>query len=518
MRHSGRWLSLLLAVALLSGCALQPVVPSTEPAPVSLTVALDGTSLTFDSTAASTPMAALAVTQVSRGLFAMEGSKVTYALCEEYTVTDDGLWYRFTIRPDAKWSDGTSLTARDFVRGITQAVQPGSQAGHLEFALENLAGAREIHEGKSAELGVRAVNDRTLEIQLRQACANFPQLLTFPLFHPVATQEKYSGAFYPSADQEESSWEERRILVANPYFYDAPKVALDQLVLRLTDSPGERLSGFGSGSFQLALQLNEEIVRQVAYDEKLQYIQALDSLCLVLEDGSVFSSWEIRQALLLALDRETLCASLVTGERPLSALVPTGIGNPATGIDFREEGGRLCKEDVVLAQKLLADEGYAQGKNFPIVTYYHGDSRRSTEIASQIQLLWQQNLGIQVALVPLSQRESRPTPTGPIITEWQFAYDYGDPLRYLSLFAGDSVQPTGFISQDYNELLTEGAAEPDLGRQLERYHQAEKLLCESGWIQPICRWGVPVLVQNSVTGFTGQPDGVLDFTYARIIK
>ena len=204
--------------------------------------------------------------------------------------------------------------------------------------------------------------------------------------------------------------------------------------------------------------------------------------------------------------------------------MPPGITNPATGEDFRAEGGDLVGEDVAEAQQLLADAGYPNGEGFPELTFLSSNSTRNSDIALAIQSMLKENRGITVNLQLLeAQAFSAERRAGNFdICALGTSADYNDPTTWLSLYDSTTEyiqMVAAYSTPEFDELLHAADLELDQAKRFEMLHEAERILVseDNQWI-PVMTYNIPIMVKEYVKGIETTTAGDIYFTGVTIEK
>lgn len=537
MKKLSRILASVLAVSMLFGCGGQPSSSSQsstggEPAPKVVRIALGEEGHGFDPAVANDLSSNSILTHTSRGMFALNGNKLEKALCADYTVNEDATKYTFTIREDAKWSDGTPITAEDFLNGLKRVLMPEIQAEYANFVYDNIKGAKDVYEGKAAfeTIGAKALDARTLELTLNNPCSYLPQMMVFSVFHPVSVNASTTAdskwAMDPATALSSGAFQlesyktgDTVVLVKNPNFYEADKVKIERLEFKFMGDMQAQVAAFKTGEIDVATNVPTDIYAQYKDSPELCNVETIANYYVALRDGTdAVKDVRVRKALALAVNRQELCEILGGGEKPLFGLVPPGIQNSTTGKDFRAEGGDLFQEDLAEAKRLLAEAGYPDGAGFPELTYLYNSNQRHEDTAQAIQAMWKTNLGIDVKLQSAEMKVFFDERTAGNFQMCRHAMttDYVDPSAFLGMYTSDSVQnESKFADPAYDALYQEANAQADPGKRMELLHQAEAILIsENMRMIPLYTYGKPILVKENITGFAGESSGTVNFNFA----
>ena len=289
------------------------------------------------------------------GLYTYNAQGVTSpALAEGYKVSSDGLTYTVTLKKNLKWSDGSALTASDFVYSWKRAVSPDTAADY-EYMFSGFAGYEE------GDLQVKAIDDNTLEFKLIAPCAYIEDLMAFPTFFPVkqAAVESYAdwktspggwcqeagfvsnGPFVCTAWNHDVSMTYEK----NPYYYDAANVQLEKLEFMLSADDNAIFAAYNAGNLDLIDSVpTDEVANLIAsknpefhvVDELGTYYVAFNAKSSLFNGKSPAQAACIREAFSILIDRDYICENIgQTGQVAANAYIPLGMADGNGGI-FKE--------------------------------------------------------------------------------------------------------------------------------------------------------------------------------------
>lgn len=427
--------------------------------------------------------------------------------------SEDGTVLTFALRPEMKWSDGTPVTAKDYVFSYQTGANP-EFASYSASAYEVLLNGKEITAGEKTieELGVEAIDDYTLKCTLAKA-----NPFALSLFSSV------NLAAVPShiADEDSTEWtldpataigngpfmmtewlpKEKITLEPNPYYYDQARVQLKKLIFVFVEDPNTALNGFRNGDIDVITQVPTTEVAKLQESGELvlsprtgTYYYAVNMNGLENADPTAFealSKPEVRKALNLAIDREAIVTTVTkTGETPAYGFLPEGIVGP-DGQDLRKGKSYFDpKGDVAEAQRLLAEAGYPNGEGFPTIDVFYNTSETHKMIGEAIQEMWRKNLGITVTL---SNKETsvfaadRREGMHQIARCGNLANDY-DPSYLLVLFTPAELKSGNeakWVNDEYLAIIDQIKAETDVAKIFELSRQAEDIMMETMPVMPI---------------------------------
>lgn len=492
-------------------------------------------SLTTDSTSFQ------ALLNTQEGLYRLDKKqKPQLALAKSAKVTDGGKTYTFVLR-NVKWSNGQAITANDFVYSYRRTLNPKTKSS-MAFYLYQIVNAEAINAGKKSvnSLGVKALSKNKLQIKLVRPVSYFKLLLAFPLFFPENQQfiEKVGSKYGTAAKYTISSgpfkltkWtgsNKQFTLVKNQNYWDKKNVKLDKVNETISETSSTAYNLYQAGKLDETYLTGEQVKankgKSTFYDRPASAIQRLE---LNRKKVKAFNNFNIRRALSLAIDRESLAKVLSDGSVAAKGFVPSGMGNnPTTGEAFYKEA--YVKEAVSYnlkeAKKYLA-KGY---KELGIKSLNLNLTVSDTDSAKQVGEFLQSKLGelpgvkITVTTLPYTTLISRQSAGNYQLTIKNWQAILGDPINFLDVFEKDSSYNTsGFASSKYDQLLNE--AENVYGnkpvQRWKRLVAAEKLLMNEQATIPLIQTAKPQLVQSYVKNVSYNPLGIpYDFKLVYIKK
>jgi len=406
------------------------------------------------------------------------------AAARSWEVSPDGRLYRFHLRENARWSDGKPVTAGDFEYSWKRLLNPKTAAEYAYF-LYDIVGAEDYNTGKvdnPDSVGVRALDDRTLEVRLRKPIVFFPSITTFMVTFPVRRDiiEKFGehwtepGSIVTNGPFALQDWrhEYKLTLQPNPFYRDRP--ALGTVEMFIINEPTTALTLYETGDLEIASLPPDAIG---AYRGNPEYLTA-PILRGYYYGFNVrkppFADPRVRRAFSKAIDRNEFPAILKRGEIPSPFWIPPGMPyyNPAMGLSFDPDG----------AKHLMAEAGFPGGREFPAVTAAFNTGPENSLIAEDLQAQWKRNLGVEIRLdnqewkVYLKRLQTDPPP----LFRLGWGADYPDPDNFMNLFTSTSGNNrTQWKNSRYDELIRSAAAEPEPARRQAAYNEAQRILLET---------------------------------------
>lgn len=442
---------------------------------------------------------------------------------ESWTVSDDGTVYTFKLRENLKWSDGEPLTASDYVYSWLRVMNPATASTYTWFVnmfIKNGA-AYSAGEVTAEEVGVKAIDERTLEVVLEKPATYFIQALLNPIWSPVREDvtTQYPDKWTFSANTFVSNGAYRfveyqignYILVEkNEHYWNAKEETVDKIKFAILPDPNTCYAAFQTGEIQGTVDIPPaDITNIMSTDSRLQVKNGLSFNFLRLNTTvEGLDNMKVRQAISLAFDRKAYLEGIGSiMATPAMGSVPAGI--ILDGKDFREvagDHGLALTGKIEAAQVLLAEAGYPDGKGLPVYAIHCQDKQIKQAEILQAQL--KTNLGIETTINPVDSKMFFPMM---VEGNYQIGFggwggDYEHPMTFLELFmsnASDSC--TRWANKTYDSLLEAARVELDEAKQLEMLAQAESLLIEEASIIPISFPMTAIIMQEGVTGWNYTP-------------
>ncbi|WP_207941950.1 pheromone-binding protein [Enterococcus sp. DIV2402] len=499
MNKKGIWLGALAAFALV-GCSTG--APKEEEAtPINLMSASELTTL--DTSNMLDFPDAITHTAAFEGLYALdENDDVIPAVAKELPeISEDGKTYTITLRDDAVWSNDEPVTAHDFETAWKKMIDPKNALIYSFLLIDTVENAAAISAGEKEvdELGVKALDDQTLEVHLSEAKPYFTSLLTFPTFFPqnqTALKEfgnnygkdsesvVYNGPFIvENWKQSETSWD----LVKNDKYWDKANVKAENIHYDVIKEASTALNLFNDGQLDVAT-LTGELAKQNLNNEDFHSYPTATMNYIRMNQvrggkDTPLKNIHLRKALALGIDKETLVNNVMAdGSKPLYGAVTEGfVSNPTTGIDFREEAGNLMEYNKDEALKYW-EEAKAELGNDITLELMVTDDGGYKKMGESIQYSLQETFpGLTVELKALPTETAlnlgRDSDYDLFLIYW--TPDYKDPISTLkTLYSGND---RNYSNPAYDQLLDDASIKyaNDLEKRWETLIAAEKEVIET---------------------------------------
>lgn len=468
------------------------------------------------------------------GLMQMDADgQAVPAIAESYDLSDDGLTYTFHLRSDAKWSNGTPVTAADFVFAWQRAVDPAvaSEYAYMLSDIGQIKNAAEIIAGDmdKSELGVTAVDDTTLQVELNVPVSYFLSLMYFPTFYPV-NEEFFNSCGDTFATSPETilsngafildSYEPAATafhLTKNADYYDAGRIQLSGLSYQVIQDSQQALMSYQTGALDTTL-VNGEQVDQVKDDPEFKTVGAgyLWYVSPNMDAVPELANLNVRLALTMAIDRDAITGDVLKdGSAPTYTAVPPEFAAGPDGSDFsadQEKFADVCTYDATAAAdywtKGLEELGITELSLDMVVDADDAPQK----VAQVLKEQWETTLpGITVNLVvePKKQRVQDMQDGNYQLGLTRWGPDYADPMTYLGMWVSGNSNNYGLWSNaDYDAIIDEcttGDLCTDAEGRWERLYDAEQIVMDEAVIFPLYTQCNAEMLSSKVTGVEYHP-------------
>ena len=448
---------------------------------------------------------------------------------QRWDISGDGLEYVFHLREDARWSNGDALVAGDFLFSLRRLVDPATAAFYAE-SLSAIVNAPQIVAGDAAPdtLGVEAPDDRTLVIRLSRNLPYFLDLLTHPSAFPIhpASFRQYGGQFSRPGNLVSNgayrlddwtlgaSIELRR----NEQYWNAGATAIERVRYHMIQDPSVELNRYRAGELDTTSSVPTEsfaaVRRQFANQLRIAPALSVYFYGINLSHEALGGNPELRQALSMAIDRETLVEQVIgRGEAPAYSFVPPGVNNyaaPQLPFASLDENERHAE-----ARRLFEAAGYGPGR-LPELELRYNTSETHRRIAVAIQEMWHDVLGFEVRLINEEFRALVANIQAREITQlFRLSWngDYNDAHSFLTLFESDNPSNMfGYSNPDFDRLMQQAAEQTDLDHRRLFLEEAERELLSDHVVIPLYFPVSKHLVSPRVGGWQ---DNILDYHYSQ---
>jgi len=504
----------MLASVLLAGVAL-PTMAETV-----IHRGNGGEPQSLDQSQISIDIEGFIVRDLSEGLTVYDAAgKVSPGTAESWKVSDDGTVYTFKIRDNAKWSDGSPVVAGDFVFSMTRVLDPATAAGYANilFPIKN-AEAFNQKKAKAADVGLKAVDDKTLEITLERPTPYFLQLMTHYTAIPVnkASIDKYGKDFTKPGKMvtngaymlTEYVANDHVTAVKNPNYWDAANVKIDKVIYNPSEDQAATTRMFENGELDLVYNYQADqrafLTKKFAGDH-VYASPALSTYYYVFDSRHApFSDLRVRKALSMALDRDFLAEKIFGGAQlPTYNFVPPGMeGYTMPKVDMADMD-QLDREDA--AKALLKEAGYGEGGKPLNIDIRYNTNENHKKVAIAVADMWKgigatvttQNLDVKAHYAYLQEGGQFD------VARAGWSADYADPENFLNLLVSSNkaFNYGHWSNPKFDALMKASYDERDPAKRMKILQDAETLALSEYSITPMMNYASLWLVNHKVKGF-----------------
>lgn len=481
------------------------------------------------------------ISHVFEGLTVRDrNNKVVPGVAEDWEISADGKTYTFFLRTNSTWSDGKPVVAEDFVYSWQRQVDP-KVASEYSYQHEPVKNAMAITRGEMPvdSLGVKALDDHTLVVELEAPTAYFLEVAAFPTFAPLRKDiiEQYGDSWTLKPEtyigngpyiMSERNIDENIIMVKNPNYWNADSIVAEKITFVFMQNGAAAVAGIKDGSLHMAYEPPQQDIPTLLEEGLIQIKPLIATYYYPINvTNEYLKDPRVRKALSLAIDRNYIVENVTKGgQKPASGWVPYAV-NDVDG-DFRINGGDLydvSKEgysnNVEMAKQLLAEAGYPNGEGFPVIEF-KTDPGNHVGIFEAVQQMWKEHLNIDSTITQIDNALLGQTllEKNFMIGRLYWSADYSDPMSMMSLFTSYNTQNNGgYSNQRYDELIGEAMSTDDNNIRMKAMHEAEKILIQEdmGAI-PIYFFTEPLLVNPKLKDVVYNPLGFHKFFYAYLEK
>jgi oligopeptide transport system substrate-binding protein len=410
-------------------------------------------------------------------------------IAKSWELADGGKKIVFKLRDDVQWSDGKTVRAQDFEYSWKRLLDPKT-ASQYAYILFDIVNAAEYAQGKlkdPAQVGVKAADDHTLVVTLKQPAAYFLAITTFEVTYPQRQDiiEKYDnrwtqpGNIVTNGPFLLASWKQQNeIELRGNAKYFRGKPVMDKVTLYMVNEKTTALTMYEQGNLDFMDESHSiptlDKPRLAKMPEYKLVPQLRGEYYGFAVDRKPFDNAKLRRAFALAIDREVFPKILQGGKTPATSWIPPGMlaHNPKIGLAYNPNEAR----------RLLADAGYPDGKGLPTILLGYNTQEDHKLVAEAIQAMWQKTLNVVVKIenqewkVYLKKLQTDPF----VVHRAGWGADYPDPDNFMKLFTANSGNNHGrWKNAQFDKLLDQAASESDSAKRIQLYDEAQKLLTET---------------------------------------
>jgi len=445
------------------------------------------------------------------------GGDLIPGVASAWTISDDGKTYVFNLRPEARWSNGDPLTADDFVFSFRRGVDPKTLSVY-SYILSPLLNADDITAGKRPpeELGVRAIDDHTLEIKVANPTPYFLGLLAHSMSYPVhrASLEAHGdqwtrpGNLVGNGAFKLDEWvvQSHLKVVRNPYYWDNANTKLEEVTFYATEDKTAEMQRFRAQELDLteiipAAQIGfirENLAKELVIAPYLgSYYYGFNVTRPPFKDNP-----KLRRALALAVNRDIITKQVLN----LGQVSSFGFVPPIHGYTQQQmpEASWTQQQREAEAKRLYAEAGY--GADNPLRTQIMYNTQEDhRRIAVAISQMWKQVLGVEAEILNQEWKvfiDTRNQKRDTQVYRQGWIGDYNDPFTFAELMRSTAGQnDTGYNNPEYDRLVAASQSAHDPHARMELLQEAERVLLADMPILPLYIYVRPRLVQQWVRGY-----------------
>ena len=454
---------------------------------------------------------------------------------ESWEVSDDGLTWTFHLRDGLKWSDGSDLTAEDFVYSWKRVCDPEVAAPYAETVLGMVKGFAEAQEGDLDALAVKAEDDKTLVVELANNCPYFDSLAAFATLSPVqqATVEANGDAWAVDPATYVSNgpfmiteWVPSSYIITekNPNYWNADAIKLGSIKWNLIEDANAAYSAYQTGDVLFIKDVPTEEIPSLQGSEEFFVDPIIGTYYISLNTQvAPFDNALVRKALSLAIDREYVANTLMQGTySPATNFMGPG-WKDTDGSDFMENanGGApylSATADVEGALAALEEAGYPNGEGLPVMHYITNDSGYHKAVAEYLQDAWKE-IGVTLEVEIMEWASFTPTRRN---GEYEIARngwvgDYSDPSNMLELMYSTNGNNDGkFNNADFDAAIDVSRSTTDAAERSAALHEAEDIMMAETSCIPVAYYNDYWMQSPKITGAWHSAYGYWYFMYADV--
>lgn len=469
-----------------------------------------------------------------------ENGQLKEGQAESWETSEDGLTWTFHLRDGLKWSDGTDLTAKDFVYSWQRVCDPNVAAPYAETVLGMVKGYDEAVAGDITKLDVQAPDEKTVVVNLAHPCSYFGELAAFATLNPVqqATVEANGDAWATSADTYISNgpfmmteWVPGSHITfsKNPNYWNAEAIKLDKLEFELIEDSNAAYSAYTSGEVDMIKDVPTEEIPSLQGNDDFHVEPIIGTYYVSLNlQKEYFQDARVRKALSLAIDRNYVANTLMQGTySPASSIVGPGwLDTDGSSFAENANGGTPYIDNdnfdanLEEAKKLLEEAGYPNGEGFPQIEYTTNDAGYHKVVAEYLQQAWAAiGIDLKVNIVEWASFTPMRRNGEFDVARNGWVGDYTDPSNILELFCTTNGNNDGkYTNADFDAAIEDSRVTTDAATRSADLHKAEDALMNDAGCIPIAYYNDFWLQSSKITGSWHSANGYWYFMYADITE
>ncbi|HDR7736286.1 TPA: peptide ABC transporter substrate-binding protein [Bacillus thuringiensis] len=481
---------------------------------------------TMDTSKSTDTLGAQILGNTMEGLYRLDkDNKPIPAAAESSTKSEDGKKYTFKLRKDAKWSNGDPVTAKDFVFAWQRLLDKNTAAEYA-FIAYYIKNAEAINKGEKpvTELGAKAVDDYTLEVELEKPVPYFLNLLAFPSYYPLnekfvkekgdkygleADTTVYNGPFVMASWKHEQGWQ----LKKNDKYWDNKTVKLEEINYSVVKEVATKVNLYDTGSIDFTLLSGEFVDKYKSNkDEYGEYSEASTFFLRLNQkrngQDTPLKSKKLREAIALSVDKKGLANVILNnGSKATDQLVPKGLATGPDGKDYQDTFKNGLKYDPKKGVAAWEAAKKELGKDQVTIELLSYDDGTAKKIADYVKDQIEKNLKgvtINTKIQPFKQKLKLETAQDYEISYAGWSPDYADPMTFIDMFESKSpYNQMSYSNAKYDDMVEKAGNElmGDAKKRWETLGKAEKLfLEEDAGLVPLYQTGRAYVMKPNVKG------------------
>ncbi|MDI9505559.1 MAG: peptide ABC transporter substrate-binding protein [Candidatus Excrementavichristensenella sp.] len=458
---------------------------------------------------------------------------------ESYEISEDGLVYTFILRDGLKWSDGSDHTAQDYAYTIKRILTPATTAKYVNLVTDYVVGAQEYYDGVTDDfdtVGFKALDDKTIQITLKDNASHFIDILTMFTFSPVqaATVEANGDQWTNKAETyvtngpfrvTELNMGESVVMEKNPHYYGADGVKLEKITFRYISDLGTSLMAYENGELHGMNTIpSSDYARLKAEDAGVVVSPSYGTVFYDINNAKApFDNPLVRKALNLAVDRIAIIEDVVQTDAvpAFSYISPGYVVDDEDFVDGRDNFELSEEADPEAAQAALAEAGYPGGEGFPVLELSYYTNETVKKVVEAMAEMFETNLGITVNISnadwAIFYEDVRAGKYDVAAMGW--SGDYLHPMTFMPLLkTGDESNNVFYSNPEYDALVEKGSVMTDAKAAMEVFREAEALACNEYPVLPLYYKSNMMLMHDNVAGYYVDPTNQMYLRNAYVVE
>ena len=437
-------------------------------------------------------------------------------VASSWDVSPDGKVYRFTLRPDAQYSNGDPVRAQDFVVSWMRMIDP-TQNAEYSFLFDVIKGVKDYRAGRTkdtSQVGIRAISDKLLEVELDKPAPHFLKMLSHISFLPIdpslLKQKDWNSARTVIGNGPftiTNRTDQEILLDKNPKYWDVANLGLDRIRIRFMEDAGEATDGYITGKITWSTLIQSD--RLEATDRIEAFPMFGTTYFFFACDKAPWSDWRVRRGLALLVPWDQVRTNDYIF--PSAQLIPTISGYP--------EVKGIPDQQIDEGKKLLAQAGFPDGKGLPTLVAKLAKDSGAVSMVQKMADAWKSSIGLNVEIRQvdpdsyLAETRVRDYVLG--VSTW--IGDYADPLTFLQLWTSNSnLNDARFSDKDYDAAVDEATYMTDTTKRYRRLADAEEILLSHAAILPLYHQAAVHLINlDHVDGWFPNPLDIHPFKFIK---